>query len=74
MPDQVTNMSAVAEQSQLRPLEMTSPASASSSQKLLGRIAILLFIISRRLADGVRVLRELDLHHSRPGGISCGPV
>ena len=38
-------MSAVAEQSQVRVLEMAPPSSISSSDKLLSRIAILLFIL-----------------------------
>ena len=45
MSDQVTNKSAVAEQSQVRLLEMAPPSSTSSSDKLLSRIAILLFIL-----------------------------
>ena len=42
MSDQVTNKSAVAEQSQVRVVEMALP---SSTDKLLGRIATLLFIL-----------------------------
>ncbi len=38
-------MSAVAERSQVRVLEMTPPSSISSSEKLLSRIATLLFIL-----------------------------
>jgi len=45
MSDQVANMSAVAERSQVRVLEMTPPSSISSSEKLLSRIATLLFIL-----------------------------
>ncbi|HEX9110970.1 MAG TPA: AI-2E family transporter [Terriglobales bacterium] len=45
MSDQVTNKSAVAEQSQVRVLEMALPSSASSSDKLLRRIVILLLIL-----------------------------
>src|ERR1039457_5406299 len=45
MSDQVTNKSPAAEQSQVRQLEMPPPSSISSSDKLLSRIAILLFIL-----------------------------
>ncbi len=45
MSDQVTNKSAAAEQSQVRLLEMPPPSSISSSDRLLSRIAILLFIL-----------------------------
>jgi predicted PurR-regulated permease PerM len=45
MSDQVANMSAVAEQSQVRVLEAASPSSTSSSDKLLSGIATLLFIL-----------------------------
>jgi len=45
MSDQVTNKSAVADQSQVRVVEMALPPSTSPSDKLLGRIATLLFIL-----------------------------
>jgi predicted PurR-regulated permease PerM len=45
MSDRVTNESAAAEQSQVRLQEMAPPSSISSSDKLLSRIAILLFIL-----------------------------
>jgi predicted PurR-regulated permease PerM len=45
MSDQVTNDSAAAEQSQVCLQEMPPPSSISSSDKLLSRIAILLFIL-----------------------------
>ena len=45
MSDQVTNKSAVAEQSQVRVVEMALPSSTSPSDKLLRRIATLLFIL-----------------------------
>ncbi len=45
MSDQVTNKSAAAEQTQERLQEMAPPSSISSSDKLLSRIAILLFIL-----------------------------
>jgi len=45
MSDQVTNMSAVAEQSQVRVVEMALLSSASSSDKLLRIIAIPLFVL-----------------------------
>src|SRR5229473_3427571 len=45
MSDQVTNKSAAAEQSQARIVEVVLPSSTSSSDKLLRRIAILLFIL-----------------------------
>ncbi len=45
MPNQVTDKSAVTEQSQVRALEMALPSSASPSDMLLRRIAILLFIL-----------------------------
>jgi predicted PurR-regulated permease PerM len=45
MADQVTNQSAVAEQSQVRVLRMALPSSASQSDKLLRRIATLLLIM-----------------------------
>src|ERR1019366_8032305 len=45
MSDQVTNKSPAAEQSQVRQLEMPPPSSISSSDKLLSRIALLLFIL-----------------------------
>jgi len=45
MSDQVTNKSAVPEESQVRVLEMALPSSASPSDVLLRRIAILLFIL-----------------------------
>ena len=44
MSDQVTNK-AVAEESQLRVVETALPSSTSSSDRLLSRIAILLFIL-----------------------------
>jgi predicted PurR-regulated permease PerM len=44
MPDQVMNK-AVAEERQLHAVEMVLPPSTSSSDKLLSRIAILLFIL-----------------------------
>jgi hypothetical protein len=43
--DQVTNKSAAVEQSQVGLLKMVPPSSISSSDKLLSRIAILLFIL-----------------------------
>ncbi|HYW37281.1 MAG TPA: AI-2E family transporter [Terriglobales bacterium] len=45
MPDQVANKSAVAGQSQVGAVEMAPPSSASPSDMLLRRIAILLFIL-----------------------------
>jgi predicted PurR-regulated permease PerM len=45
MSDQVTNMSAVAEPSQVRVVEMALPPSTSPSDPLLRRIATLLFIL-----------------------------
>ena len=45
MFDQIANMSTLAEQSRVQVLEMASPSSISSSDKLLSRIAILLFIL-----------------------------
>jgi hypothetical protein len=45
MSDQVTNNSAVAEQSQARVMEMALPSSTSPSDQALRRIAILLFIL-----------------------------
>src|SRR5450759_4327010 len=45
MPDQATNKSAVSQQSQVRAVEMAPPASISTSDKLLRRIAALLFIL-----------------------------
>jgi len=45
MSDQVTNKSAVADQSQVRVVEMALPSSTSPSDKLLRRIATLLFIL-----------------------------
>jgi uncharacterized protein YjbJ (UPF0337 family) len=45
MCDQVANMSAVAEQGQVRVPEMASPSLISSCDKLLSRIAILLFVL-----------------------------
>lgn len=45
MSDQVTNKSAVAEHSQVGVLERALPSSTSSSDKLLSRVAILLFIL-----------------------------
>ena len=45
MPNQVTDKSAVAEQSQVGEVEMALPSSASPSDMLLRRIAILLFIL-----------------------------
>jgi predicted PurR-regulated permease PerM len=45
MSDQVTNESAVAEQSQVRVVEMTLPSLSSQSDRLLRRIANLLFIL-----------------------------
>ncbi|MGA7402229.1 MAG: hypothetical protein WBW38_19585 [Candidatus Sulfotelmatobacter sp.] len=45
MSDQVTNKSAAGEQRQVRLLEMPPPSSISSSDKLLSKIAILLFIL-----------------------------
>jgi predicted PurR-regulated permease PerM len=45
MSDQVTNKSAVAEHNQVRVAEMALPSSTSPSDKLLSRIAILLFIL-----------------------------
>ena len=45
MSDQFTNKSATAEQNEVRLPEMAPPSSISSSDKLLSRIAILLFIL-----------------------------
>ena len=45
MSDQVTNKSAVVEQSQVRVLDTALPSSTSSSDRLLSRIAILLFVL-----------------------------
>ena len=45
MSDQVTNKIAVAEQSQVRVVEMALPSSTSPSDELLRRIATLLFIL-----------------------------
>ena len=45
MSDQVTNKTAAAEQSRIRLMEMVPPSSISSSDKLLSRIAILIFIL-----------------------------
>ncbi len=45
MFDQIANMSTLAEQSRVQVPEMASPSSISSSDKLLSRIAILLFIL-----------------------------
>ena len=45
MSDQVTNNSAVAEQSQARVMEMALPSSTSASDRQLRRIATLLFIL-----------------------------
>jgi hypothetical protein len=45
MSDQVTNKSAVAEQSQVPVVEMALPSTTSPSDKLLRRIATLLFIL-----------------------------
>jgi len=45
MSDQVTNKSAVVEQSQVRVLDTALPSSISSSDRLLSRIAILLFVL-----------------------------
>lgn len=45
MPNQVTDKSAVAEQSRVGEVEMALPSSASPSDMLLRRIAILLFIL-----------------------------
>jgi len=45
MSDQVTNKSAVAQQNQVRAAEMALLASASTSDELLRKIAILLFIL-----------------------------
>src|SRR5450755_3239638 len=45
MSDQVRNMSTAAEPNQVSMPEMATPSSASSSDKLLSRIAILLFIL-----------------------------
>ena len=45
MSDQVTNTSAVSEEIKMRVLEMAPPSSAPPSDKLLSRIAILLFIL-----------------------------
>jgi predicted PurR-regulated permease PerM len=45
MSDQVTNKSAVAEQSQVRVVDTALPSSTSSSDKLISRIVILLFTL-----------------------------
>jgi predicted PurR-regulated permease PerM len=45
MSDQVTNKSAVAEQSHVRVLDTALPSSTSSSDRLFSKIAILLFIL-----------------------------
>src|ERR1039458_6050613 len=45
MSDQVTNKNTAAEPNQVRMPEMAPPSSISSSDKLLSRIAILLFIL-----------------------------
>ena len=63
-------MSAVAEQSQARVVEMGLLSSASSSDKLLRTITILLFVLVVGLLTVFGYYRELDLHHGCPGGIS----
>lgn len=45
MPDQVTNKSAVAEQSPVREVEIALPSSTSPSDNLLRRIATLILIL-----------------------------
>jgi predicted PurR-regulated permease PerM len=45
MPDQALNKSAVAEESQVHEVDLALPSSSSSSEKLLRRIASLLFIL-----------------------------
>jgi hypothetical protein len=52
MSDQVANKSAVVEQSQVRVLDTALPSSTSSSEKLLSRIAILLFILVAGVLTG----------------------
>jgi hypothetical protein len=74
MSDQVTNKSAVPEESPVRVLEIAPPSSTPPPDKMLSRITILLFNLSGWLADGVRLLRELDLYHCDPSGISRNPV
>ena len=56
-------MSAVAEQSQVRVVEMGLLSSASSSDKLLRIIAILLFVLVVGLLTVFGYYCELDLHH-----------
>lgn len=74
MSNQVKNKSTVAHQSDVRTVEIALPASTSTSDQLLRRIATLLFILVAGLLDGIRVLREFDLHYGYPGRISRNPV
>jgi hypothetical protein len=69
MSDQLLNKDVV-EESQVRAMVMALQSPTSSSDKLLSRIAILLFV----LVVGLLKLRELDLHHDYPGGISRNPI
>ena len=74
MSDQVTSKSAAAEESPVRPLEMVPPSSISSSDKLLSRIAILLFILVAGLLTVFGYYASSICITSCPGGISCDPV
>jgi hypothetical protein len=70
MSDQVTNKSDVAEQSHVRVLDTALPSSTSSSDRLLSKNRDFALHIGGGRADGVRLLRKLDLHYGCPGGIS----
>ena len=70
MSDQVTNKSAVAPQSEVRVLEMALRSSTSTLQCAALQNRDFTLHIGGGLADGIRLLRQLDLHHGRPGRIS----
>jgi hypothetical protein len=74
MSEPATNKGAVAEQSQVRGVEMAPPSSLSTSDKLLRRIATLLFLLVAGMLTVFGYYSELDLYHGGPGGISRNPV
>jgi hypothetical protein len=73
MSDQVTNK-AVAEENQLRVVEMVLPPSPLASEYTASQNRDSALHTGGGFADGVRLLRELHLYHSCPGGISRDPV
>lgn len=74
MRDQVIYMNAVSKTNKVHVVEIAPPSSLSTSDKLLRRIATLLFLLCSEHANRVRLLGEFGLHHGDLGSISRRPV